>query len=109
MSAAGKRDLITEEDAYQFWKDNRHYFPDSFEFKNNRIIVDVSINRNEDGKLCGDFSEEFKQKYSEYHTPVPGGVGPMTVAMLMFNTYLAAKDGWFWENKENKKRKELTE
>ena len=109
VSAAGKRDLITEEDAYQFWKDNRHYFPDNFKFKNKRVIVDVSINRNEDGKLCGDFSEEFKQKYSEYYTPVPGGVGPMTVAMLMFNTYLAAKDGWFWENKENKKRKELTE
>ena len=109
ISAAGKQNLITEEDALQFWKDNRHYICDSFEFKNNRIIVDVSINRDEDGKLCGDFSEEFKQKYSEYYTPVPGGVGPMTVAMLMFNTYLAAKDGWFWENKENKKRKELTE
>lgn len=109
VSAAGKQDLITEEDALQFWKDNRHYICDSFEFKHNRIIVDVSINRDKDGKLCGDFSEEFKQKYSEYYTPVPGGVGPMTVAMLMFNTYLAAKDGWFWENKENKKRKELTE
>ena len=108
VSAAGKQNLITEEDALQFWKDNRHYyFPDSFEFKNKRVIVDVSINRDENGKLCGDFSEEFKQKYSEYYTPVPGGVGPMTVAMLMFNTYLAAKHGEFWENKE--KKKELTE
>jgi methylenetetrahydrofolate dehydrogenase (NADP+)/methenyltetrahydrofolate cyclohydrolase len=107
VSAAGKQDLITEEDALQFWKDNRHYICDSFEFKHNRIIVDVSINRDKDGKLCGDFSEEFKQKYSEYYTPVPGGVGPMTVAMLMFNTYMAAKDGWFWEGKE--KKKELTE
>ena len=109
VSAAGKKDLITEEDAYQFWKDNRHYICDSFEFKHKRIIVDVSINRNEEGKLCGDFSEEFKQKYSEYYTPVPGGVGPVTVAMLMFNTYLAAEGRWLWENKENKKRKELTE
>lgn len=107
VSAAGKQDLITEEDALQFWKDNRHYICDSFEFKHKRVIVDVSINRDENGKLCGDFSEEFKQKYSEYYTPVPGGVGPMTVAMLMFNTYLAAKRGWFWENKE--KKKELTE
>lgn len=90
VSAAGKQDLITEEDALQFWKDNRHYICDSFEFKHKRIIVDVSINRDENGKLCGDFSEEFKQKYSEYYTPVPGGVGPMTVAMLMFNTYRTA-------------------
>ena len=94
VSAAGVPNLITEENALPFWKDNR-------------IIVDVSINRDENGKLCGDFSEEFKQKYSEYYTPVPGGVGPMTVAMLMFNTYMAAKDGWFWEGKE--KKKELTE
>jgi methylenetetrahydrofolate dehydrogenase (NADP+)/methenyltetrahydrofolate cyclohydrolase len=107
VSAAGVPNLITEEDALQFWKDNRHYLCDSFEFKHKRIIVDVSINRDENGKLCGDFSEEFKQKYSEYYTPVPGGVGPMTVAMLMFNTYMAAKDGWFWEGKE--KKKELTE
>ncbi len=106
VSAAGKRDLITEDDAYQFWKDNRHYFPDSFDFKRNRVIVDVSINRDENGKLCGDFSEEFKQKYSEYYTPVPGGVGPMTVAMLMFNVYMAAKDGSFWEGK---RKGELTE
>lgn len=107
VSAAGVPNLITEEDALQFWKDNRHYICDSFEFKHKRVIVDVSINRDESGKLCGDFSEEFKQKYSEYYTPVPGGVGPMTVAMLMFNTYLAAKVGWLWEPRE--KKKELTE
>lgn len=107
VSAAGRQDLITEEDALQFWKDNRHYICDSFEFKHKRIIVDVSINRDENGKLCGDFSEEFKQRYSEYYTPVPGGVGPMTVAMLMFNTYMATKRGCFWEGKE--KKKELTE
>ena len=95
VSAAGKRNLITEEDAEQHWK-------------NNRVIVDVSINRDENGKLCGDFSEEFKDKYSEYYTPVPGGVGPMTVAMLMFNTYQAAKDRDYYEKKHNIK-KELTE
>lgn len=108
VSAAGKRDLITEEDAYQFWKDNRHYFPDSFDFKKDRMIIDVSINRDENGKLCGDFSEEFKQKYSAAYTPVPGGVGPMTVAMLMYNTYSAALDRER-SLRENKKRKELTE
>ena len=95
VSAAGKRNLITEEDAWN-------------NFKQNRIIIDVSINRDENGKLCGDFSEEFKDKYSSYYTPVPGGVGPMTVAMLMFNTYSAAKDRNYYERKE-KRKKELTE
>lgn len=108
ISAAGKKNLITEEDAEQYFKDNRHYPIADFAFKKDRVIVDVSINRDENGKLCGDFSEEFKDKYSAYHTPVPGGVGPMTVAMLMFNTYMAAKDRDYYERKENQK-KELTE
>ena len=108
VSAAGKRNLITEEDAWQYFKDNRHYPVADFTFKKDRTIIDVSINRDENGKLCGDFSEEFKDKYSAYYTPVPGGVGPMTVAMLMFNTYMAAKDRDYYERQENKK-KELTE
>ena len=108
VSAAGKRNLITEEDAWNYFKDNRHYPVADFHFKKNRIIVDVSINRDENGKLCGDFSEEFKDKFSEYYTPVPGGVGPMTVAMLMFNTYMAAKDGKYYEG-FYKAKKELTE
>ena len=108
VSAAGKRNLITEEDAYNYFKDNRHYPVADFAFKKDRVIVDVSINRDENGKLCGDFSEEFKDKYSTHYTPVPGGVGPMTVAMLMFNTYVAARDRSYYEGKENKK-KELTE
>ena len=108
ISAAGKRNLITEEDAYNYFKDNRHYPVANFNFKKNRVIVDVSINRDENGKLCGDFSEKFKDKYSEYYTPVPGGVGPMTVAMLMFNTYMAAKERKYYEGL-SKKKKELTE
>ena len=90
ISAAGVQNLITEEDAYQYFKDNRHDFYGDFANNRDRIIIDVSINRDENGKLCGDFSEEFKKKYSEYYTPVPGGVGPMTVAALMHNTYEAA-------------------
>lgn len=78
VSAAGVRDLITETDGYDLHKPGR-------------IIIDVSINRDENGKLCGDMSEDFKDKYSDYYTPVPGGIGPMTVAMLMFNTYMAAR------------------
>lgn len=87
ISAVGKKDLISEEDAYQYFKDNRHNFYGDFTNKKDRIIIDVGINRNSDGKLCGDLSEDFKKKYSEYYTPVPGGVGPMTVAMLIENVW----------------------
>lgn len=68
------------------------------------IIVDVSINRNEEGKLCGDVLFDEVAPKCKAITPVPGGVGPMTVAMLMFNTYLATRDRKFWEYKENKIR-----
>lgn len=57
----------------------------------NPIIIDVGINRGADGKLHGDVSEEVKAKYSSYYTPVPGGVGPMTIAMLMKNVIRAYK------------------
>lgn len=86
VSAVGKADLITEYDADQYWKDWRHDFYCSFNVVRERVIIDVGMNRDNNNKLCGDFSEEFKQKYSAYYTPVPGGVGPMTVAMLMKNT-----------------------
>ena len=89
ISAVGKPNLISEEDAYQYFKDNRHDFYGDFENNRDRIIIDVGINRDEDGKLCGDFSEEFKNKYAEYYTPVPKGVGPMTVSMLIENTWEA--------------------
>ena len=58
--------------------------------KEGAIVIDVGMNRDEDGKLCGDVDfEQVKEKVS-YITPVPGGVGPMTITMLMYNTYLAA-------------------
>lgn len=50
-----------------------------------KTIVDVGMNRDENGKLCGDFSEDFKAKFGWY-TPDIGGTGPMTVIMLMTNT-----------------------
>lgn len=84
--AVGKPNFITEEDAYQYNKDYRHDFYSYFNTKQNRVIIDVGINHDEDGKLCGDLSEEFKSKYSEYYSPVPGGVGPLTVANLLYNT-----------------------
>ena len=59
--------------------------------KNDAIVVDVGINRDENGKLCGDVDfDNVKDKVS-YITPVPGGCGPMTIAMLMKNTLIAAK------------------
>lgn len=59
--------------------------------KEGAVVIDVGMNRNENGKLCGDVDfEDVKDKCS-FITPVPGGVGPMTIAMLMKNTLTAAK------------------
>lgn len=59
--------------------------------KDGAVVIDVGINRDENGKLCGDVDfDDVKEKASAI-TPVPGGVGPMTVAMLMKNTLVAAK------------------
>lgn len=55
------------------------------------VVIDVGINRNEQGKVCGDVDFEEIQKIASYITPVPGGVGPMTIAMLMNNIVKASK------------------
>ena len=54
------------------------------------VVVDVGINRNAEGKLCGDVDPTVEE-VAGYITPVPGGVGPMTIAMLLKNTITAAK------------------
>ena len=59
--------------------------------KENAIIIDVGINKDADGKLCGDVDFENVFDTASYITPVPGGVGPMTIAMLMKNTLTAYK------------------
>lgn len=59
--------------------------------KDNAVVIDVGINRDEDGKLVGDVDFENIEKKASYITPVPGGVGPMTIAMLMNNVIKAAK------------------
>ena len=59
--------------------------------KDGAIVIDVGINRNEEGKLVGDVDFENVSKKASYITPVPGGVGPMTIAMLMHNVVKAAK------------------
>ena len=60
--------------------------------KDGAVIIDVGINRNDDGKLVGDVDFENVEKKASYITPVPGGVGPMTIAMLMTNVVKAAKN-----------------
>ncbi len=72
VAAAGKPGLIKGE-----W------------IKPGAIVVDIGINRLEDGSICGDVDFESAKARASYITPVPGGVGPMTVATLMENTLLA--------------------
>ena len=74
VAAVGKRGLITADMV-----------------KPGAVVIDVAMNRNEAGKLCGDVEFDAVAEKASYITPVPGGVGPMTRAMLMENTLTAAK------------------
>ncbi len=60
--------------------------------KKDAVVIDVGINRDENGKLVGDVDFENVEKIASYITPVPGGVGPMTIAMLMNNVIKATKE-----------------
>lgn len=59
--------------------------------KQGAVVVDVGINRGDDGKLCGDVDTEAAKQRASWITPVPGGVGPMTIACLLENTLSAAE------------------
>lgn len=59
--------------------------------KKGAVVIDVGINKDENGKMCGDVDFENVCEKASFITPVPGGVGPMTIAMLMKNTLKAAK------------------
>jgi len=59
--------------------------------KTGAVVIDVGINRLPDGRLVGDIDFEGVRKKAAYVTPVPGGVGPMTVTMLLENTLVAAE------------------
>ena len=61
--------------------------------KEGTVVIDVGMNRDANGKLCGDVDYDNVQKKVSYITPVPGGVGPMTITMLLYNTYLTAVRG----------------
>ena len=68
-------------------------FIDSSYVKSGAVVIDVGMNRDENGKLCGDVDFEDVENTASYITPVPGGVGPMTIAMLMANTVQSAESG----------------
>ena len=74
ISAVGKARLITKDFV-----------------KEGAVVIDVGINRNEAGKLCGDVDFEEVAPLTSAITPVPGGVGPMTIAMLLAQTVKNAK------------------
>lgn len=65
--------------------------------KEGAVVIDVGINRDENGKLCGDVDFESVKEKASFITPVPRGIGPLTVANLMFNTY------FLWAQKYNDK------
>ena len=74
IAAIGKSNFVTED-----------------MIKQGAVVIDVGINRNEDGKITGDVDFENVKDKASYITPVPGGVGPMTIAMLMNNVIKACK------------------
>lgn len=74
ITAAGQRGLITGDMV-----------------KEGAVVIDIAVNRDEQGQLCGDAVYDQVVEKASYITPVPGGVGPVTRAMLMENTFLAAK------------------
>jgi len=55
------------------------------------VVLDVGMNRNDEGKLCGDVDFAGVREVASHITPVPGGVGPMTITMLLVNTLEAAE------------------
>lgn len=76
----------------------RANFIDKSYIKKDAIVIDVGINRNNENHICGDVNFEDIKNDVSFITPVPGGVGPMTVAMLMHNTVQVAKN---FENENN--------
>ncbi|MDQ0194420.1 bifunctional methylenetetrahydrofolate dehydrogenase/methenyltetrahydrofolate cyclohydrolase FolD [Paenibacillus wynnii] len=69
----------------------RANFIDASYVKPGAVVIDVGMNRLDNGKLAGDVEYESAKEVAGYITPVPGGVGPMTITMLMSNTLIAAK------------------
>ncbi|MDE5412244.1 MAG: bifunctional methylenetetrahydrofolate dehydrogenase/methenyltetrahydrofolate cyclohydrolase FolD [Bacillaceae bacterium] len=68
-------------------------FVDASYVKEGAAVIDVGVNRLDTGKLCGDVVFDEVKEVASYLTPVPGGVGPMTITMLLHNTIISAKRG----------------
>lgn len=68
------------------------YFVTEDMVKDGAVVIDVGMNRNADGKLCGDVDFDKVKDKCSFITPVPGGVGPMTITMLLKNTLTASKE-----------------
>ena len=68
------------------------YFVKEDMVKDGAVVIDVGMNRNSEGKLCGDVDFENVKDKCSFITPVPGGVGPMTITMLLKNTLTASKE-----------------
>jgi methylenetetrahydrofolate dehydrogenase (NADP+)/methenyltetrahydrofolate cyclohydrolase len=66
-------------------------FVDDSYIKEGAVVIDVGIHRDENNKLCGDVDFEKVAPHTSAITPVPGGVGPMTIAMLMYNCVSSAE------------------
>lgn len=67
-------------------------FIDGSFIKEGSVVIDVGVNRLDTGKLCGDVVYDEAKEIASFITPVPGGVGPMTITMLLFNTIQSAKN-----------------
>jgi methylenetetrahydrofolate dehydrogenase (NADP+)/methenyltetrahydrofolate cyclohydrolase len=74
VAAVGKRNVVTADMV-----------------KPGAVVIDVGMNRNDEGKLCGDVDFDSVRQVAGWITPVPGGVGPMTITMLLQNTLEAAQ------------------
>lgn len=74
VAAVGKRNVLTADMV-----------------KPGAVVIDVGMNRNDEGKLCGDVDFDGIRQVAGWITPVPGGVGPMTIAMLLVNTLESAE------------------
>ena len=88
-------DVIVVATGHENTLTDRHFYGDK-----KPIIIDVGIHRGEDGKLHGDVSEEIKAKYSSYYSPVPGGVGPLTISMLLKNVVTSAERSYLIFNND---------
>jgi methylenetetrahydrofolate dehydrogenase (NADP+)/methenyltetrahydrofolate cyclohydrolase len=74
VAAVGKRNILTADMV-----------------KPGAVVIDVGMNRDDSGKLCGDVDYDGVKQVASHITPVPGGVGPMTITMLLVNTLASAE------------------